>query len=138
MDSIVLAQLITSVATLVTVLFLFYQIRMQTISTNNQVYQNFVSNSLSIDRVLIEHPEMREYVYSNTPIDPQKVNIPLMMGIIELMIDVMENIEVFKDQIPKERLGGWMQFIADVRESSAYKYYMSQTTASWYAVEEKH
>ena len=138
MEPIILAQLIASLATLVTLIVLLYQVRMQTVSTDNQVYQNFVSNSLSIDNVLIEHPEMREYVYGDTPIDPKKVDVPLLMSIIELMIDVMENIEVFKKQIPKERLGGWMNFVSDVKQSSAYKYYMSQKEESWYIVEDKH
>lgn len=30
---------------------------------DNQIYESFISNSLEIDRLLIEYPEMRKYVY---------------------------------------------------------------------------
>ena len=136
MDWIALVQLIATVATLLTLVVLYIQIRVQSISTKNQVYQNFVNNSLEIDRILIQYPEMRQYVYSDTPINRESVDIPLLMSITELLIDVLENIEVFKDQIPRERIKGWMDFVTTVENSSAYKMYI-EVHGSWYAVSSK-
>ena len=133
MDWIALIQLVATAITLLTLVFLYLQIRVQIISTNNQVYQNFVNNSLEIDRILISYPEMRQYVYSDVHIDPEKVDIPRLMSITELLIDVMENIEIFKEQIPKDRIDGWMAFVDAVKNSSAYRMYMD-IHGSWYEV----
>ena len=96
---------------------------------------DFVNNSLDIDRTLISHPEMRQYFYGDAPIDPEKVDVPLLMSIIELMIDVIENIEVFQDRIPKDRRNGRMRFVSDVKNSSVYRYYMDPVHTPWYEVE---
>ncbi len=131
MDSIVIAQLITSTATAITVLFLVYQIRLQTISTNNQIYQNFVSNSLEIDKALIAHPELRMYIYGNEPVNPEKVNVNLLLSVEELVVDVVENVKIFEKQIPRENLIGWKNFIRKVESSSGFEYFM-ETCGHWY------
>jgi len=131
MDSIVIAQLVASTATAITVLFLVYQIRLQTISTNNQIYQNFVSNSLEIDKALIAHPELRKYIYGNEPVDPEKVNVDLLLSVEELVVDVVENVKIFENQIPRENLIGWKNFIRRVESSSGFEYFM-EACGHWY------
>ncbi len=131
MDSIVIAQLVASTATAITVLFLVYQIRLQTVSTNNQIYQNFVSNSLEIDKALIAHPELRKYIYGNEPVDPEKVNVDLLLSVEELVVDVVENVKIFEKQIPRENLIGWKNFIRRVESSSGFEYFM-EACGHWY------
>jgi len=99
-------QLLASIVTIITVVFLFYQSKIQTISTKNQVYQNFVSNSLEIDHVLIKYPHLRKYVYGNTRIREDEVDVELLMSVIELMIDVVENIHVSKITSPRRDVTG--------------------------------
>jgi hypothetical protein len=134
MESIEIAQLIASLATAVTVLFLVYQIRLQTVSTNNQIYQNFVSNSLEIDKALIAHPELRKYIYGNEPIDPDKVDVNLLLSVEELVVDVVENVKIFEKQIPHDNLIGWKNFIRRVESSSGFDYFMD-ACGHWYDTE---
>lgn len=109
------------IISIITILFLIYQTRIQTITTKNQIYQNFVNNSLEIDRALIEHPEMRDYVYGNKEVDEAKVDVNLLMSIEELLVDVVENIYVFRNSLPAKRREGWMEFARNVRQSPAYE-----------------
>lgn len=124
-------QVLASLATIVTILFLFFQSRMQTLSTKNQVYQNFVSNSLEIDKVLIQYPQFRKYIYGNEPLDTSNPDWDQIMGIEELIVDVVENIEVFMNEIPANRIDGWMEFVAQMRSSSAYREFKNNYS-KWY------
>ena len=131
MDIAEYIQITASLATIITILFLFFQSRAMTLSTRNQVYQNFVSNSLEIDRVLIEYPQFRKYIYGNEPLDRSNPDWDKIMGIEELIVDVVENIEVFKNEIPANRIDGWMEFVAQTRSSSAYKEFRDNYS-KWY------
>ena len=125
------ATLVTALITFVTVCFLYRQIKMQTVSTNNQVYQNFVNNSLEIDRTLIQYPQFRKYVYGNEPLDSSNPDYELIMSVEELIVDVVENIDVFKKEIPEEYVDGWDNFVELVKKSSAYDEFINHY-GYWY------
>lgn len=125
---IAIATLVTALATFITLFYLKRQMRMQTdqmriqtVSTNSQVYQNFVNNSLEIDRMLIQYPQFRKYVYGNDPLSKNDPDYDLIMGIEKLVVDVVENIKVFENEIPAKYIDGWMNFVKDVESSSAYE-----------------
>lgn len=98
---------------------------------HSQIYQNFVANSLEIDRILIEKPELRKYVYYGEPVDEKTENIDQILSFIELVIDISENIEVHKKFIPKARRDGWFAFVNDTKKTPAYKFYMEKHK-EWY------
>ena len=52
-------------------------------------------NSLEIDRLLIEHPELRKYVYYGENVDENTENLDQLMSLIEFIVDATENIEVY-------------------------------------------
>ena len=110
-------QILTITFSAITLVFLLYQSKVQTTTTKNQIYQNFVNNSLEIDRMLVEHPEFREYIYGTKKIDEKEVDVNLLMSATELVIDAVENIYVFEDNIPKDRWKGWMKFAEQVEGS---------------------
>ena len=125
---IAIATLVTALATFITLFYLKRQMRMQTdqmriqtVSTNSQVYQNFVNNSLEIDRMLIQYPQFRKYVYGTDPLSKNDPDYDLIMGIEKLVVDVVENIKVFENEIPAKYIDGWMNFVKDVESSSAYE-----------------
>lgn len=122
---------ITLIISLVSLVGLLYQTINLKQTINNQIYQSFVANSLEIDRILIERPYLRKYVYYGEPIDENTENIDEIMSFIELIIDVSENIEVYKKFLPKSRKEGWLQFVNDVKSTPAYKYYWEKH-GSWY------
>ena len=76
----------------------------------NQIYQNFVNNSLEIDRMLIEHPQFRKYIYGNETVNKDTLDLDLLMSMIELVNDVVENIYVYEKYIPKKTQNGMAEF----------------------------
>ncbi|MBQ9428687.1 MAG: hypothetical protein IJU41_03985 [Clostridia bacterium] len=100
---------------------------------DNQIYESFVSNSLEIDRMLIEHPEIRKYIYYGEPIDENTPDLNRIMSVIEFVVDAVENIEVYEKYIPKSRRDGWLKFVYDVTHTPAYEYY-SKKHGKWYEV----
>ena len=62
-------------------------------------------------------------------------NIDEIMSFIELIVDITENVEVYKKYIPRSRKKGWMRFVYDVKHTPAYEYYMKKHQL-WYEVKE--
>ncbi len=127
-----IAALIISIISFIAVL---YQNLKMKATLDNQIYASFVNNSLEIDHILIEYPEIRKYVYGGAPVDKNTPDIDRMLSVMELIIDVTENIEVYKRYIPKTRRDGWLAFVKDVKGTPLYEYYQC-TYSSWYEVKE--
>lgn len=100
---------------------------------DNQIYESFISNSLEIDRLLIEYPEMRKYVYYGEKVDENTPDLDRIMSIVEFVVDAVENIEVYKKYIPKNRREGWMKFVRDVTHTPACEYY-NKIHGTWFEV----
>ncbi len=132
MDLFDILTLIISVAGLVGVIY--QSINLQK-TINSQIYQNFVANSLEIDRILIEYPHLRKYVYYGEKVDENTEELERLMSLVELIVDVSENVEVYRKYIPKARKKGWFRFINDVKNTSAYDFYMKRHQ-HWYETEQ--
>lgn len=100
---------------------------------DNQIYETFISNSLEIDRLLIEYPEMRKYVYYGEKVDENTPDLDRLMSIVEFVVDAVENIEVYKNYIPRNRREGWLRFVNDVTHTPAFEYYM-KIHGKWFEV----
>ncbi len=124
-------EIITLAISLISLIGLIYQSVNLKQTINSQIYQNFVANSLEIDRILIEKPYLRKYVYYGEPVDETTENLDEILSFIELTIDISENIEVYKKYIPKSRKEGWLTFVEDLKHTPAYEYYFKKHGA-WY------
>lgn len=122
---------IATIVSVASVLALIYQTVNLKQTINSQIYQNFVANSVEIDRILIDNPELRKYVYDGAPVDDNTENLDKILAMIELIVDITENLEVYEKYIPKSRRDGWMRFVQDVKNTPAYEYYMKRNQA-WY------
>lgn len=122
---------IATIVSVASVLALIYQTINLKQTINSQIYQNFVSNSVEIDRILIDNPELRKYVYDGAPVDDNTENLDKILAMVELIVDITENLEVYEKYIPKSRRDGWMHFVQDVKNTPAYEYYMKRNQA-WY------
>lgn len=127
--------IITIIISIAGLLGVIYQSMNLRATINSQIYQNFVANSLEIDRILIEYPYLRKYVYGEESVTEETENLDQIMSFIELVNDITENIEIYKKYIPASRRKGWMAYVEDVKGTSAYHFYMRRY-GDWYAVEE--
>lgn len=127
--------IIAIVISIISLLAVLYQNISLKITLENQIYESFISNSLEIDRLLIEYPHIRKYVYYGEKVDDSTPDIDRIMSVIEFIVDCVENIEVYKKYIPKNRRDGWMKFIFDVQNTPAYIYYIDKH-GSWFEVKQ--
>lgn len=121
-----LIEIITLAISIISLVAVIYQSINLKLTIESQIYQSFITNSLEIDKVLVEHPHLRKYVYYNEEVNDNTENLDEIMSLIELIIDTTENVEVYKKYIPKSRRDGWLVFVEDMKKTSAYKYYMKK------------
>ncbi len=103
------------------------------VTIDNQIYQSFIHNSIEVDKVLIEYPNIRKYVYDDVPVSDDTEDLDRIMSVIELLVNITENIEVYMEYIPKSRRDGWRQFVNDIQSTHAYQYYMGKY-GRWFMV----
>ena len=128
------AEIIALVISGVTLVILIYQSLVLKWTIGNQIWESFVSNSLEIDRLLIENPQFRKYIYDGAEVTDDTEDLDKLMSIVELVMDITENIEVYTKYIPAARRKGWMQFVEDTKKTPAYHYYVRKY-GKWYEVE---
>lgn len=123
MDFVGIATSLIGVISLVALVYQSYNLR---VTINNQIYQSFITNSVEIDKTLIDYPQIRKYVYDNAPLPESQEELDRILSTMELIVDITENIEVYNKYIPKIRREGWMRFVHDVQKTNAYRYYMNK------------
>jgi len=116
---------------LITIILMIRQTRQLDETLKSQVYQGLIDNSLKIDQLLIERPEYRKYIYENEKFPQNKQNTDELMGVLDFVVDVVDNIKIQEKFIPKKALVGWRLFVQDVLKQPAIKYYMEQK-GYWY------
>jgi len=129
--------ILTKISLTISVLSIFgliYQSIILKATIDNQIYQSFVSNSVKIDEMLITYPELRKYIYGNEPVDENSPDLDRLMSMVELIIDCVENIEVYKKYLPRNRKSGWLQYVIDVKNTPAYKFFIKKYSG-WFEVE---
>lgn len=126
-------EIITIVISVISLIAVIYQGIILKITIGNQIYDSFIGGSVELDKILIERPYLRKYVYDNAPVSEDTENIDEIMSTIELIVDLTENIGVYKKYIPKSRADGWLKFVQDTRETNAYKFFMSKY-GEWFEV----
>lgn len=125
--------IIATVISIISLIAVLFQSLILKVTIDNQIYSSFISNSVELDKILIEYPDIRKYVYDNEPVTDQTPDLDRIMSVVELAIDITENIEVYKKYIPKSRYDGWIRFVKDIESTCAYQYYMKKH-GPWFVV----
>lgn len=89
--------IIATVISIISLIAVLFQSIILKVTIDNQIYSSFISNSVELDKILIEYPDIRKYVYDNEPVTDQTPDLDRIMSVVELAIDITENIEVYKN-----------------------------------------
>ena len=125
---------IAIIVSLASLLFVVYQSAVLRTTLHNQIFESFVDNSLKIDDILITYPELRKYIYYGAEVNESTPDLDRIMSVVELIVDTLENLDIYKKYIPKDRLPGWINFMEDMKKTPAYRYYCKKHS-SWYETE---
>lgn len=127
-----IVNLIAVPTAVISVLLLIKQTRQLDDTMRSQVYQGLIDNSLKIDQLLIEHPELRKYIYGKEPVDEKTPDLDKLMSVTEFMIDIVDNLKAQEKYIPKPLIPGWRNFAQDVLNSPATRYFLEKH-GTWYS-----
>lgn len=124
-------EIISIIISILSVAIVIYQSIVLRRTIGNQIYESFIDNSVELDKLLIDKPGLRKYIYHNEPIAGEEPDLDMIMSAVEMVVDITENIDVYKKYIPANRRDGWLQFVHDMESSSAYIFYMEKYS-TWY------
>jgi hypothetical protein len=82
-------------------------------STQVQVYQSLIQNSSKIDEILIERPELRKYIYDSAAVPRSKRRQAEIESLIELAVDMIDNLTIQAEYVPRKAREGWASFAED-------------------------
>ena len=137
-------QLITAGATIVTLVALLIQLWQQTKATRdqieatkNQIYSSFVEDCVQLDQTMIHHVECRKYnIDQGSKADIEKITDPSLkdtiMTLEEQIIDSMENVCTYLEQIPIHQRKTWIDYVESMRGTPAFKFYTEHYNPEWY------
>lgn len=127
-----ITQVITAFTAVIAILLVLKQMRQIDKTLRNQVYQGLIDNSLKIDALLMEKPELRKYVYGEEKVDENTPDIDRIMSLMEFMVDVVDNVKAQEAIIPPAEKPGWRRFSRDVLSSPAAQYFI-QKHRPWFS-----
>ncbi len=103
-----------------------------------QAYQGVYDNMLSIDQFLVEHPELREYLYESKPLptsDPVEFN--RIIAAADMMLTFFEHVAGHKENMSEAKWRGWEEYMLDVFNKSPAMQFFWRTKGYWYDEELK-
>lgn len=127
-----LTQAITAFTALIALFLIIKQINQFNMSLRSQVYQELINNSLEIDKLLIEKPELRKYIYGDAIVSADIPEVDQIMSLMEMIVDVLDNLGAQYKFIPKSEKEGWQLYAKQILSSPAAEYFITEN-GSWFS-----
>lgn len=109
------------------------QSRETSAATRATVYQGIEDQMLSIDRLFIDRPELRKFIYDDAPVPAEEPMRSAVMALAELFIDLCDNFVAQSGYIPESLYAPWRSYACSVMESSpAVREFWAMNNA-WYS-----
>jgi hypothetical protein len=125
------AGVLTLVATVFGFAFVGWQIWQAKKSLNASTYAAIYNQSHAINQLLVDHPEFRDYYYSN--IEPRNDEDRLkLLPMTDMFADFFEHIWVQKPHLPGHIWPAWVRYMRYVHENSPILREHCRKNSSWY------
>ena len=136
MNSLEFLQMIFNFVTIIiafsSVILLIRQTNQLGKTLKSQVYQGLIENSLKIDLLIIDNPEINDYLYGKKKIIKTMKNYGKIIAMIDFIIDIIDNIKVQEKYIPKQAIPGWKSYTNEMLNLPGIKYYLGYRK-NWYS-----
>ncbi|MET9271212.1 hypothetical protein [Kribbella sp. NPDC003557] len=100
-------------------------------------YRSATDLVLEVDRVFIEHPELRPYFYDSEVCAPGHQHYNQVMAVAELELDVLECIWDARDSYSDDDYKSWAEYIKGVFETSPAVSRLYADNEDWYPTLDK-
>ncbi len=122
---------------LLSLFFLWRQVRDQTTATRATVYQNLTAMMIEIDRFFIDHSELRKYFYDGANISEKHDDYPRAVGVAEMFLDFADFVLMHKSEMGNYPWGEWEKYFSDMYATSPMLRAFWANKRDWYGDELK-
>jgi hypothetical protein len=106
----------------------------QTLGAQLANYHNLYLMWFTVDRVFIEHPEMRPYFYDRAEISAAPADIRLRLDAVSHMIfDCFDDVYHHLEHLPQSTSQAWSVFMKDLYKHTPYLKDFLQKNEQWYS-----
>ena len=117
---------------IVSVLILNNQTNQATKATFATVYQGIAAQMQDLDKLFIEMPDLRPYIYRGKPLPDDERERDKVLATAELLVDLADHFIAQSPLLPQHHQRGWVEYFGDMyRTSPAIRHYWSEC-GEWY------
>lgn len=118
MDVIGVASIASDLILAATMAVFLRQSRHMSRGTSASVYQTIADQMMSIDRLFVDHPELRQYFYDGVLPPREGLEAARVRAATELMVDFMDNVVSQSRHLPEYLCGPWRDYFRDLASTS--------------------
>ena len=131
MDIFSISTLFISALTLTALLYQSFSL---TKSLRTQSYQHIISSQTAIDRIFLENPELRPFLYEDVDLPDSQSEIGRRARVvIDVALNVIDSTYQQRDLIPKEMLASWLHYASEVTNHKGVKQFLNEYP-NWYPI----
>jgi hypothetical protein len=105
------------------------------LATRSAVYQALTDSMIRIDRMFVERPELRQYIYGGAALPTDELERSRVLATVELIVDFIDNVVTQAPHLPEYLNGPWRVYIATVMRSSVVLQDFWRENRAWYSDE---
>jgi len=140
MDSLTLYEklsLTLSFISLLSLIFVVVQVRQTTVSMQASMYATIATQTLEMDKMFIEKPELRPYFYDGQDIKKGDLNYDRVLSIAEYQLDYFDSTRtelgyIPRDQDTQEDRATWNNYLGDSFANSPILCERIKANPEWY------
>lgn len=130
------SSLVTAIVAVVTIIFVYRQIKDLSKNIFSQTYQNIYERMIEIDRYFIDNPDLKKYFYYNEKIPQNDLKLKTKLySIAEMMVDYFDSVYYQRDCMRRKTFEAKAFYFGDVcNNSPILREYLNQPgIEKWYA-----
>ena len=125
---------VTITLSFLTLIALLYQSMSLTKSLKTQSYQHIIISQTSVDKIFLEYPELRPFLYENVDLPNPDTELGRRARvIIDVALNVIDSTYQQRDLIPGEMLDSWLHYASQVTNNKGVRQFLVENP-DWYPI----
>lgn len=125
---------VTITLSFLTLIALLYQSMSLTKSLKTQSYQHIITSQTSVDRLFLEYPELRPFLYENVDLPNPDTELGRRARVvIDVALNVIDSTYQQRELIPDEMLNSWLHYASQVTNNQGVRQFLTENP-DWYPI----
>lgn len=125
---------VTITLSFLTLIALLYQSMSLTKSLKTQSYQHIITSQTSVDRLFLEYPELRPFLYENVDLPNPDTELGRRARVvIDVALNVIDSTYQQRELIPDEMLNSWLHYASQVTNNKGVRQFLTENP-DWYPI----